>query len=124
MHVQPFVPFRSTFMDGISLIIASLAMTVGAADMALRILSASVVGGFTGPTLGDTGAAVLTGRRSLRTGRRLRPAPSRISIAERFETSWTSYILLGECTLIARTVEDIPSAWNISPVRRDYVVDP
>jgi hypothetical protein len=44
-------------MDGISMIVASLAMTAGAADMALRILSASLAGGFTGPTFGDTAVA-------------------------------------------------------------------
>src|SRR5262245_35616803 len=52
MHVHPFVPGRSTFIDGMSMTAAPLAMSAGAAEIALRILSASVAGGFTGPTPG------------------------------------------------------------------------
>src|SRR4029078_8018107 len=45
-HVQPFVPCFSTFIDGMSMMVAPLAMAIGAADMALLILSASVAAGF------------------------------------------------------------------------------
>jgi hypothetical protein len=52
MQVHPLVPFFSTFIDGISMTVASLDIAAGAAANALLILSASVDGGVTGPTLG------------------------------------------------------------------------
>lgn len=52
MQVHAFVPFFNTFIDGISTTVASLDMAAGAAAKALLILSASVVGGATGPTFG------------------------------------------------------------------------
>ena len=58
MHVQPFVPFlssRISIFSFMSTTDAPLATAGGAADSALRIFSASVLGGLTGPTF--TGAA-------------------------------------------------------------------
>src|SRR5262245_44260685 len=55
MHVQPFVPFRSVricILSSIVTMVASFAMDCGAADIALLIMAASVVGGATGPTPG------------------------------------------------------------------------
>jgi hypothetical protein len=56
MQVHPLVPFFKTFIDGISMTVASLDIAAGAAANALLILSASVAGGATGPTFG-AGAA-------------------------------------------------------------------
>src|SRR5262249_53491831 len=61
MHVQPLEPCLSTFMDGMSITVASFAMAAGAADNALLILSASVVGGATGPTFGADAAGLAGG---------------------------------------------------------------
>jgi hypothetical protein len=52
MQVHPFDPFFKTFIDGISMTVASLDIAAGAAAKALLIFSASVVGGATGPTFG------------------------------------------------------------------------
>src|SRR6516225_3727572 len=61
MHVQPFVPCFNTFMLGMSITVASLAIDAGAAESALLILSASVVGGATGPTFDAVCGAVFAG---------------------------------------------------------------
>jgi hypothetical protein len=52
MQVHPLVPFFKTFIDGISMTVASLDIAAGAAANALLIFSASVAGGATGPTFG------------------------------------------------------------------------
>src|SRR4029078_9298840 len=59
MHVQPLVPCLSTFMLGMSTIVALGRMAGGAADIALLIFSESVAGGLTGPTFGAPGGACL-----------------------------------------------------------------
>src|SRR5262245_15776072 len=59
MHVNSLVPLRSVFiciLSSIAMIVASFETASGAADIALVIMSASVVGGVTGPVFGGSGA--------------------------------------------------------------------
>src|SRR5688572_10061252 len=49
-HVHPLVPGRMTAIVAMSMIVAPCATAIGAADIALLILSGLVVGGATGPT--------------------------------------------------------------------------
>src|SRR6266542_1606166 len=73
MHVQPFVPFRNTFIVSISMTVASFDTAAGPAARALLILAASVVGGATGPTLGA--APFLTACADCADGSATEPAP-------------------------------------------------
>src|SRR4029453_5288491 len=55
MHVHPFVPLRSLricILSSMATMVASFETAGGAADIALLIMAASVVGGETGPTAG------------------------------------------------------------------------
>src|SRR5262245_48327666 len=67
MQVNPLVPSRSIFIppfSSIAMMVASFATASGAADIALLIMSASVVGGGTGPVfigIGDSAVVVAAG---------------------------------------------------------------